>query len=122
MRRPRDQRHDGLAELVTERCQRIAVTAEADQKAVAEFLQPLIEHRRTRSPAGLLKRAECERTCAKLPQDPQRPAPTEQVEQRHNRPAGGRSPYAPAWPGRCHLLSFRQRCYINSSTRLLLKQ
>jgi hypothetical protein len=58
-----------------------------------------VEHAGDTSPAAFAQRPERERAVSQLPQDAQRPAPAEQVERGHDRPARARAAYVAAGSG-----------------------
>ena len=65
----------------------------AQQARVGEFPEPLVEHAGGHPVAPGLERSCPERTISEFPQDPQRPASSEQIQCRHQRPAGRRAPH-----------------------------
>lgn len=73
---------------------RVALGAMLDDLRLAQLPQPDVEHARV-GPGGLLQTPEGQATAVpQLPEDAQGHAPAEQVEQRHDGPAGGRSTHA----------------------------
>ena len=60
-------------------------------KLIEHYLDALVEHRRRDLVAARAQLAERERAVAQLPEHAQRPAPAEQVERGHNRPAAARA-------------------------------
>src|SRR5580693_303514 len=64
----------------------VAAALALDRPRGAQLGEALVEHRGADRPATLLQLAKRERAFAQLPDHAQRPAPAEQVEQRHDRP------------------------------------
>src|SRR5438128_2642938 len=78
------------------RARRVAVRPELDDPRIAQLPQALHEDARGHTVAALAERAEVEWPVAHLPEDADRPAPPEQVEQRHDRPSGARAAHGPS--------------------------
>lgn len=89
--RPLVERHQDLEQLAPLRGEGIPAVAAGYQAGVAQLGQPLGEHARGHAVTAPLQLAKGGRRMAQLPQDAQHPAPAEQVEQRHDGPAAGRT-------------------------------
>ena len=95
---PGVERLQGGAQRCAECCQRVIVAGAFDQPASAELAETLIQHARGQAGAAAEDRARPEGTVTQLPQEPQRPAATEQVEGCHHRPSGARPSHRAARP------------------------
>src|SRR5947209_14800143 len=89
-----------IGELPADRRQAVTVAIELDDARLAQLCKALGEDARRHPVAALLQLAKAERAAlAQLPADTQRPAPPEQVEHGHDRPAGRGPADRPAWSG-----------------------
>ena len=86
------QRQEGAEQFLARLREAIAAGGhQLDKAGLPQLGQPRLQHGRGGVVAGLAQRARCQRRFAQLPQYPQRPAPAQQVEQRHDRAAGSRA-------------------------------
>jgi len=69
-----------------------AVVGDGHDLGADQLVQAVTQHAGRHAVAAVLQSPEAQRIAPELPQDPQRPPPTEQVEHHQQRPAGGRSP------------------------------
>src|ERR1700755_300427 len=89
--RPGVQRQEQLEQTLALLREAVAVLAERDDVGLAQLREPGVQHGR-RGAAALAQRAEAQAApVAQLPDHAQRPAPPEQVEQRHAGAAGLRA-------------------------------
>src|SRR5664279_1280998 len=89
--RPRDQRHELLDQIKAKRGQAVAlVRIEVDQRNLTKLLNTVVQHRRADLVAGGLERPKRQLRITQLPQHAHRPAPAEQIDQRHDRSSGAR--------------------------------
>jgi hypothetical protein len=89
------QRQEQFEQLLAPQGERVALGPMLDDAGLAQLAEPRIEHAGV-GLGGLLQGPEGEGPIAQLPQDAPGHAPSQQVEQRHDRAAGGRAAHAPA--------------------------
>ena len=94
---PGVERFQGRAESGAELGQRVVlVVVSAQQACIGELAESLVEHAGGHPVAPGLERSCAQGTISELPQDTQGPAPSEQVQRGHQRPAGpNRAPASP---------------------------
>ena len=101
--RPVVERLDGLAKRLAQGGEPVAgIVVLYDEPGRGQFGQPLVHDAGRHRVAALPQLAGAARAVAKLPEDPQRPPPPEQVERCHQRSSGGRPQHRPARPGSVH--------------------
>jgi hypothetical protein len=69
-----------------------------EQTAAVQLGEPIAQNARGHPLAALLQRAKAQVLLAQLPQYPQRPSATQQVERDEQRPTGSGATGRPTWP------------------------
>ena len=97
VRRPLGHQHDHLGQLRPARGQPVPIVGALHDARLAQLGEPVAEHAGGDAAAPALQLPEAGyRPGPQLPEHAQRPPPAQQVEERHDRPAGGGPPYRPA--------------------------